>query len=278
MKNINPTLLYILTFIGVAAVSFGITFGALSAFAKEDDTEQIDTEISDSTPHEESIENTEPDTQDQSGWRAETIAINEATSIDIRLPEGWAVESNDPATEDSSTKFIKSPALVGEDKNPTDIHFCLAFNNFTTPGTQDQVTIETPSTINTEVTVFNNPATAQIKINEQRPESPFLFVSNSTSDAPVSSVFTLPDTSLLTIVGLYGCDGPTEVVNAFPTAEEFNSQPEVQTAIEIISTASLVSQNQNTPAPDATNPDNSNPDAATSSPANPSDVAPQIVQ
>ncbi len=278
MKNINPTLLYILTFIGIAVVSFGITFGALSAFAKEDNTEQLESDLSDVTQNEEPTEAMEPDTQDQDSWRTETITLSESASIDLRLPEGWTVGDNAEASEDSTTKLIKSPALIGEDQNPTDIHFCLAFNNFTTPGTQDQVTIETPSTINTEVTVFNNRATAQIKINEQRPESPFLFVSNSTSDAPVSSVFTLPNTSLLTIVGLYGCEGPAEVVNAFPTAEEFNSQPEVQTAIEIISTASLVSQDQNTPAPDVTNPNNSNPDAATSSPANPSDVAPQIVQ
>ena len=270
--------MYILTFIGIAVVSFGITFGALSAFAKEDDTEQIDTEISDSTPHEESIENTEPEEPGQDDWRTEAFTLNESTSLNLRLPEGWIIEDGATTTDDSTSKLIKSPAVIGEDQNPTDIYFCLAFNNFTTPGPQEQVTIETPSIINTEVAVFNNPATAQIKINEQRPESPFLFVSNSTIDAPVSSVFTLPDTSLLTIVGLYGCEGPTEVVNAFPTAEEFNSQPEVQTAIEIISTASLVSQDQNTPAPDVTNPNNSNPDAATSSPANPSDVDPQIVQ
>lgn len=278
MNTTNRTLTYTIIFIAAGILSFGITFGALSVFTKEDNINQQESDISDVEQNEEPAENPEPEEPGQDDWRTEAFTLNESTSLNLRLPEGWIIEDSATTADDSTSKLIKSPAVIGEDQNPTDIHFCLAFKNLTVPSGEDQAVINAPTTINTEIQMLQSTFTAQVKISEQAPDRPFLFISSSPSDAPSSTLITLPDQTFLMVSGAYGCEDNTEAASTHPTAEVFNSQPEVRTALEILSSASLVNQNQNNQTPDADNQDTTNPDAAVSAPVNPAAITPQEIQ
>lgn len=256
MKNINSNLVYILSFIGITLLSFGITFGALSVLTKEDTAETSQT---DSTSKDLSDKPANTEAADDLTPRLETLTLSENISIKVEIPQDWTVQpyQPDPASTDENdipSIDIKSPEVINADGSGTGIHFCLTFANITSLTPSDRIRLDTPAEINSTELILGTPANIQTKTLPEAPSEPFMLVASGVEGQPSASYLTMPDATQVVISGQFKCRDNPEVQITSLTPTEFSTRPEVDIARKILVSASpsITPEEETAPAPETT--------------------------
>lgn len=259
MKNINSNLAYILAFIGITVLSFGITFGALSAFAKDEPVELTEPEASVVD------RDTKPQPGDESNdtdLSLETIKLSDTISIDTQIPAGWTIQQYlpDPASTDENdipAVDIKSPEVLNDDGSGTGIHFCLTFANPLSITPNQQAVLDIPSASNSTEVILGTPSNLQIKTPPETPDQPLMLVTSNAPDRPQNSYLAMPDDTQVMITGQFKCRDNPDATMTNLSAEAFSELPEFKTARQILISAepSLTDPEVNNPNPEASLPD-----------------------